>query len=307
MSGPPRAAPPARPAVPPRPGSARRLDDAAPPARLLAANEETPPAAAAARPSGPSPLRPSPALPPPPPPPRPAGTASATTSAATSAATSLTATASTSFTTSRGAGAIVLDAAVARDLAQLSQLDLESGTAAIELVLDFLELPEDEAVVHEALGALSARAGADRATVDVCARGLVSVLGDALRDGRRPGQVQAAFEEAGCGAAISAAAGELWAARLAGLLRARSRRVLHVNRLVDCDWQLGLTLATNDIDSLGAPFLQLSLDVDQGNGELRRELVELSLPRLNELLAAVEQARAQLDALDMPHASRPAA
>jgi hypothetical protein len=229
--------------------------------------------------------------------------ASAATSAAPTTTASATASATKSATTSSGLAAIVLDAVAARDLAQLSQLDLESGVAAIELALDFLEWPVDEAAVHEALGVLSARSGAKFTTVEACARGLVSVLGDALRDGRRPGQVQAAFEEAGCGAPISAAAGEQWAARLAGLLRARARRVLHVNRLVDCDWQLGLTLATNEIDSVGAPFLHLRLDMDPGNGELRRELVELSLPRFNELLAAVEQARAQLDALDKPLAS----
>jgi hypothetical protein len=79
-------------------------------------------------------------------------------------------------------------------------------------------------------------------------------------------------------------------------------KTVSANRLIDMDWNFGVTAASSDCDSIGKPFLQLKLTIDEGNGPKDR-FVELSLDQFYQFLTAMENCKSYMDLMSSSSSS----
>lgn len=73
--------------------------------------------------------------------------------------------------------------------------------------------------------------------------------------------------------------------------------VIAVNPLVDMEWKFGVSSASNQLNTIGNVFLQIKLEMDQGNGRRKSVCFELQLSEFYAFLHEMERARASLDYL----------
>ncbi len=97
----------------------------------------------------------------------------------------------------------------------------------------------------------------------------------------------------GVQAASAEAFSERWRARYIDLSRSLIGHTLTVNKLLDIEWKFGVTASTDDVQEIGATFLQLRLVVDRGQSVA----MELTLPQFYAFLAEMEKAKSSLDYL----------
>jgi hypothetical protein len=126
---------------------------------------------------------------------------------------------------------------------------------------------------------------------------VLEVLNGAIRHGCSSSDVAADLGKLGVAAEVVAVVEEVWL-KLGGDLthRVASSTVL-VNRLVDMTWTFGVTVATDEVASVGETFLQLRLVLATGSGGRENVYMELTLPQFFELYAELQRARTILDFL----------
>ncbi|KAG8175988.1 hypothetical protein JTE90_018055 [Oedothorax gibbosus] len=70
-----------------------------------------------------------------------------------------------------------------------------------------------------------------------------------------------------------------------------------INPLLDMEWKFGVSSASSQLNTVGNVFLQIKLEVDQGNGKTKTVCFELQLSEFYSFLHEMERARASLDYL----------
>ena len=126
------------------------------------------------------------------------------------------------------------------------------------------------------------------------AQGLLLFLGDALNEGFGYQKFEARCQELGLSEKSVFAICKLWKKRSVQIASSLLSRSITNNRLVDLDWNFGVTSATNDCDHIGKTYLQLKLTLSGGAGT-QVVLMELTLDQFYQFLASMEKCKSYLD------------
>ena len=70
---------------------------------------------------------------------------------------------------------------------------------------------------------------------------------------------------------------------------------ISTNRLLDIDWNFGVTFGSSDDQNVGKTYLQLKLVIDEGINGVRTHFIELSIDQFYQLLATLESCKEYLD------------
>ena len=90
----------------------------------------------------------------------------------------------------------------------------------------------------------------------------------------------------------------MWKRRAVDLARALSAQSLSVNSLVDMEWKFGVTASSDEMEQVGATFLQLRMCINKGEGGAPEVVtMEMTLPQFYAFLSTMEQAKSHLDYL----------
>ncbi|GIY66332.1 COMM domain-containing protein 7 [Caerostris darwini] len=90
---------------------------------------------------------------------------------------------------------------------------------------------------------------------------------------------------------------ERWEKVHSSLVQTSVAETIPINPLIDMEWKFGVTSASSQSNTVGNVFLQMKLDVDQGNGRIKTVCFELQLSEFYAFLHEMERARASLDYL----------
>jgi hypothetical protein len=72
-------------------------------------------------------------------------------------------------------------------------------------------------------------------------------------------------------------------------------RTISKNKLIDLDWNFGVTASSDDSDHVGKTYLQLKLTIDEGDNIHKVLFLELTLEQFYKFLASMEKCRSYLD------------
>ncbi|XP_054716880.1 COMM domain-containing protein 7-like [Uloborus diversus] len=88
-----------------------------------------------------------------------------------------------------------------------------------------------------------------------------------------------------------------WEKIYSSLVQSTVASTIPINPLIDMEWKFGVTSASNQCNTIGNVFLQIKLEVDQGNGRSKTVCFELQLSEFYSFLHEMERARASLEYL----------
>jgi COMM domain containing 7 len=126
-------------------------------------------------------------------------------------------------------------------------------------------------------------------------KGLLVLLQGSMRDGYSAAQLEAKCISLGLASQAIASLSASWGHRTANIAASIVSKTLTTNRLVDMDWNFGVTAASNDSDQVGKTFLQLKMTIDVGEGSSKDIFIELSLDQFYSFLGHMERCKAYLD------------
>ena len=115
-----------------------------------------------------------------------------------------------------------------------------------------------------------------------------------IQGGVSAGQLEKVCQDAGIGGEQAAIILAVWNEYSQRIVISVLGKTVSANRLIDMDWNFGVTAASSDCDSIGKPFLQLRLTIDEGSGT-RDRFVELSLDQFYQFLTAMENCKSYMD------------
>ncbi|GFQ77095.1 COMM domain-containing protein 7 [Trichonephila clavata] len=88
-----------------------------------------------------------------------------------------------------------------------------------------------------------------------------------------------------------------WEKVRSSLVQTTAAETVPINPLIDIEWKFGVSSASSQLNTVGNVFLQMKLEVDQGNGRTKIVCFELQLSEFYSFLHEMERARASLDYL----------
>ncbi|GFT27559.1 COMM domain-containing protein 7 [Trichonephila clavipes] len=88
-----------------------------------------------------------------------------------------------------------------------------------------------------------------------------------------------------------------WEKVRSSLVQTTAAEIVPINPLIDMEWKFGVSSASSQLNTVGNVFLQMKLEVDQGNGRTKTVCFELQLSEFYSFLHEMERARASLDYL----------
>ena len=137
---------------------------------------------------------------------------------------------------------------------------------------------------------------------------LVDFLKGTLRYNVSPKQLGTDLDLLGLASEKKDIISKVWEQNYASLSRSAITKTLTMNELVNMDWKFGVTASSDDLESVGIPFLQMKLVINKGgrsgssnttdeNNSNGTETVfmELTLPQFYDFLAEMEKVRSTID------------
>jgi hypothetical protein len=123
-------------------------------------------------------------------------------------------------------------------------------------------------------------------------RGVIFFFNQAI--GRNLGgqQISQDLEQLGLKTDKASLLAEVWIAQYGALSSARIQNTLKYNNLVDMEWKFGVTASSDEVDSIGACFLQLKLTINTGGDNNEVVVMELSLAQFYAFLKEMQAASA---------------
>ncbi|KAF8783195.1 COMM domain-containing protein 7 [Argiope bruennichi] len=88
-----------------------------------------------------------------------------------------------------------------------------------------------------------------------------------------------------------------WEKVHSSLIQTTAADTIPINPLIDMEWKFGVSSASSQFNTIGNVFLQMKLEIDQGNGRTKTVCFELQLSEFYAFLHEMERARASLDYL----------
>jgi hypothetical protein len=89
---------------------------------------------------------------------------------------------------------------------------------------------------------------------------------------------------------------EIWIQKFSALSQSMIDRTLVFNEVVDMEWKFGVSASSDELNSVGACFLQLKLVINRNN-HLEDVLMEMTLPQFYKFLQQMQNASRQCDLL----------
>ena len=124
----------------------------------------------------------------------------------------------------------------------------------------------------------------------------LQLLQQCLRDRYNPTRVHHCLRTAGLSDARSKEISRLWDRDLSAMSKQLLRGTLTTHELVDFEWKLAVTVATDEVQDAGATLVQLRLTVREGqDSSLDRKTVmfEMTIPEFYNMYGLLKQAQAQ--------------
>ncbi|XP_042897522.1 COMM domain-containing protein 7 isoform X2 [Parasteatoda tepidariorum] len=120
---------------------------------------------------------------------------------------------------------------------------------------------------------------------------------DALKSGKSAAQMHDDLQNLGMNNEQIEIFVKQWDDVRSSLIHSSTAETIPINPLVDMEWKFGVTSASSQVNSIGNVYLQMKLEVDQGNGRTKSVFFELQLSEFYAFLHEMERARASLDYL----------
>ena len=200
-----------------------------------------------------------------------------------------------------------VDAQLAQDITLLNKLSEEHLTSFVTTIVTWIIAPGASNLM-ESMGAFVKSSGTSGKVVKACVRGLLIFLKGTLRYNVSPKQLGNDLDLLGLASEKKDIISKIWEQNYASLSRAAITKTLTMNELVNMEWKFGVTASSDDLESVGIPFLQMKLVINKGgssgssdttgaNNSNGTETVfmELTLPQFYDFLAEMEKARSTID------------
>lgn len=139
---------------------------------------------------------------------------------------------------------------------------------------------------------IAARFGAKTRPFRGALRTLVLLWQGSVRHGLSPQHFSDDLARLGIRGEAAAVFDEAWRCDGPALVTAQSSRAsIPRCAILDASWRFGVTIATDDVQSAGATYVQLRLSIAAPDSAGHDEHIELSLPQFYSMLSALERAK----------------
>jgi len=176
------------------------------------------------------------------------------------------------------------------DFANVNQLTDEQLEQFANIALAYLTQDSGAAtLLHE----FATKHGVKEKPLRNTVRGVLYFFSEALKKNMAPAQVKEDLLGLGLAEPKAAMLSAKWQKSFVSLSESQVSRTLRFNQLVDMEWKFGVTASTDELEKVGACFLQLKLVLDRG-GTRENVLMELTLPQFYQFLKEMNAASRQM-------------
>lgn len=182
------------------------------------------------------------------------------------------------------------------DVGKLNGFSAEQLSEFVSIVLSFLHGggAGGGADANEALEAFSEEHGVNLKALRGIIRGVLFFFAEALKKNLSPAHIKEDLVKLGLKEDSAEVLAAQWKRKFASMSSSMIGKTLSVNQLVDMEWKFGVTVATDELSSVGACHLQLKLVIDRGNKRRENVVMEMTLPQFYEFFHQMQAASRQM-------------
>lgn len=182
------------------------------------------------------------------------------------------------------------------DLQDLQKISNENLAELLDFTLKNISQKTQSTDLPEQYKVFCKKSNIEISELESTVQVLLQVCKDAVKKGKPLTQLLDELRKLGLKEEQTEIFSKQWE-KLCSSLMQSTADIIPINPLVDMEWKFGVTSASSQLNTVGNVFLQMKLEVDQGNGRTKTVCFELQLSEFYAFLHEMERARASLDYL----------
>lgn len=186
------------------------------------------------------------------------------------------------------------------DLIGLNDFNSTQITSLMGIVTKFLSNPKGAIFQTDLVDFAEANNSVDTVSLKSVVRVLLLLSRLALKEEWTINQLRKAFETARVNETVIKLILDIWQKKYKKDNSVIIQQLDAENHLLDLEWSYGLTLASDELNEINIPFIQLKFAYSE-NGQRKSAVIEMNLDQFYFFLAQMEKAVSYLDLIDSEH------